>query len=91
MNDNPIHVIPADGQSAEEVAEIFTVIAADQGLESEVHVDGEEVIVPRSLTVRTVNLTGFPPSNEKYTLQQPVNLFGSAQGEAGPDFYLASK
>jgi len=91
LNDNPIHVIPADGQSAEEVAEIFTVIAAEQGLESEVHVDGEEVIVPRSLTVRTVNLTGFPPPNDMYALQEPVDLFGSAQGEAGPDFFIASK
>ncbi|MEV7519335.1 hypothetical protein [Streptomyces sp. NPDC091371] len=88
MSDNEIHVIPADGQSAEEVAEIFTAIAAEQGLEGEVHVDGAEVIVPRTLTVSTGSLSTFPPSNDRYALQGAVALCGSPTDEAGPDFYI---
>ncbi|MFJ8661192.1 hypothetical protein [Streptomyces sp. NPDC093795] len=93
MSDNEIHVIPADGQSVEEVAEIFTALAAEQGLESEVHVDGEGVIVPRTLTAPS-GLHDFPPKNQQpYTLQGPVQLVGSAGDEPGPDFslYVVSK
>ncbi|KOG36607.1 MULTISPECIES: hypothetical protein [Streptomyces] len=88
MSDNEIHVIPADGQSAEEVAKIFTAIAAEQGLEGDVHVDGEEVIVPRTLTVSTGSLSTFPPSTDRYALDEPVRLSGSPTGEPGPDFYI---
>ncbi|MFI2645754.1 hypothetical protein [Streptomyces sp. NPDC018610] len=89
MSDDEVHVIPADGQSAEEVAEIFTTIAAEQGLEDEVKVDGEKVIVPRSLSVRTSNvLTTFPPRSDIYSLTAPIELYGTPEDEPGDPFTI---
>ncbi|MEU0809830.1 hypothetical protein [Streptomyces sp. NPDC005970] len=71
MSDDVIHIVPTEGQSVEEVAEIFSQAAATQGLEGEVQVKGEQVIVPRSLSV---SLSNFPPKGDVYQLQQPIDL-----------------
>lgn len=71
MSDDVIRIVPTEGQGVEEVAEVFSQAAAAQGLDGEVQVEGEQVIVPRSLSV---GLTGFPPKGDLYQLQNPVDL-----------------
>lgn len=84
LSDDMIHIVPAEEQSAKEVAEILSQVAAAQGLEGEVRVEGDEVVVPRSLNVtfegntRATNVHSFPPVNQLYTLQEPVKLYPRA-------------
>ncbi|MEV0220424.1 hypothetical protein [Streptomyces sp. NPDC050704] len=88
MSDDMIHIVPAEEQSAEEVAEILTTVAAAQGLEDEVHVEGGEVVVPRSLKVMFQgNISTFPPVNQTYTLQEPVALYapGDSAGQGSSE------
>jgi len=87
LSDDKIHIIPAEEQSAEEVAEILTTVAAAQGLEDEVYVEGDQVIVPRSLHVTFQgNARSFPPVNQNYVLQEPVQLYnpGTTAAEGQP-------
>ncbi|WP_436497149.1 hypothetical protein [Actinokineospora sp. HUAS TT18] len=79
-----IHILPAEGQSAEEVAEIFTNAARSQGLDADaINVDGDEVIVPEDIAANLrTNLGSFPPVNQLYTLKEPVHL--SATDTTGP-------
>lgn len=69
-----IHIVPAEGQSAEEVAEIFTKAAKSQGLDAgAINVDGNEVIVPEDIAANLrTNLRSFPPANQNYVLHEPV-------------------
>lgn len=72
-----IHILPAEGQSAAEVAEVFANAAKSQGLDAgAINVEGDEVIVPEDLaaSLRT-GLRSFPPVNQNYVLQEPVQLF----------------
>jgi hypothetical protein len=76
VNDDMIHIIPAEEQSAEEVAEIFAKVAEAQGLQDEVHVEDGEVLVPKSLNVTFQgDSRAFPPVNQVYQLQEPVKLY----------------
>ncbi|MFI8083978.1 hypothetical protein ACIF6L_24630 [Kitasatospora sp. NPDC086009] len=89
MNDDVVRIAPCEDQSAEEVAEILSQAAAEQGIEDEVVVDGEEVIAPRSLMTGSAPVVGvgFPPppaadtnpdgpptSGQFYRLQGPIAL-----------------
>ena len=71
-----IHVIPTEGQSADEVAEVFTKAAAAQGLDADaINVEGDEVLVPQDIaaTLRT-NMKSFPPVNQTYQLTEAIML-----------------
>ncbi|MFG3350263.1 hypothetical protein ACGF1Z_35050 [Streptomyces sp. NPDC048018] len=87
MNDDVVRIVPCEDQSAEEVAEVLSQAAAEQGLEDEVVVDGEEVIAPRSLMTGSALVVGggFPPppaadpdgsshGGQLYKLRSPITL-----------------
>ncbi|CAM5512104.1 hypothetical protein SXANM310S_03783 [Streptomyces xanthochromogenes] len=87
MNDDVVRIVPCEDQSAEEVAEVLSQAAAEQGLQEEVVVDGEEVIAPRGLMggASPVVGAGFPPPPQRptdgsstngqlYRLQGPIAL-----------------
>jgi len=76
LSDDTVHIVPAEEQTAEEVAEILTEVAAAQGLEDEVYVEGGEVIVPRSLNVTFQgNARSFPPARRtSHTLWSRTKL-----------------
>ncbi|MFF5808680.1 hypothetical protein [Streptomyces sp. NPDC012746] len=87
MSDDVVRIVPCSEQSTEEVAEILSQAAAAQGLEGEVQIDGDDVIVPRSLSVASVRgIAGFPPppqgmnpdgsstGGQLYQLQKPIDL-----------------
>ncbi|MFG2640125.1 hypothetical protein ACGFYP_03975 [Streptomyces sp. NPDC048370] len=71
-----IHIIPAGGQSAEEVAEVFAKAAEARGMDADaISVDGGEVILPQDIAANLrTNLRSFPPVNQTYTLQEPMQL-----------------
>ncbi|WP_147420088.1 hypothetical protein [Streptomyces sp. WM6372] len=88
MNDDVVRIVPCEDQSAEEVAEVLSRAAVEQGLADEVFVDGEEVIAPRSLMTGSAPVVGvgFPPppqgpkadgsstSGQLYALRGPIAL-----------------
>ncbi|AYG85122.1 hypothetical protein DWB77_07338 [Streptomyces hundungensis] len=88
MNDDVVHIVPCDDQSVEEIAEVLSQAAAEQGLDDEVVIDGEEVIAPRSLMTGSAPVVGvgFPPppaetspdgsshDGQYYRLQSPIAL-----------------
>ena len=88
VNDDVVRIVPCEDQSVEEVAEVLSQAAAEQGLEDEVVVDGEEVIAPRSLMTGSAPVVGggFPPppaetnpdgpshGGQYYRLQSPIAL-----------------
>ncbi|WP_099906947.1 hypothetical protein [Streptomyces sp. TLI_171] len=88
MNDDVVRIVPSEDQSPEEVAEVLAQAAAEQGLEDEVVVEGEEVIAPRSLLTGSAPVvgSGFPPppagtspdgsstGGQLYKLQGPIAL-----------------
>ncbi|MEU4617425.1 hypothetical protein [Streptomyces umbrinus] len=67
MNDDVVRIVPCEDQSAEEVAEVLSQAATAQGLETEVVIEGEEVLAPRSLMVGASPVAGigFPPPPQK--------------------------
>ncbi|MFH8837615.1 hypothetical protein [Streptomyces sp. NPDC017868] len=72
-----IRIAPADGQAAEDVADVLAQAAEAQGLDAgEITLSGDQVVVPRALATRmdSSGLTGFPPENQAYRLQGPVDL-----------------
>jgi hypothetical protein len=87
-----IHILPAEGQSAKEVAEVFTKAAEAQGLDADaIELDGNEVIVPQEVAANLqTNLRSFPPVNQNYTLLEPVKLYepGSTAAEGDPSGVL---
>jgi hypothetical protein len=87
VNDDVVRIVPCEDQSAEEVAEVLSQAAAEQGLMEEVVIDGEEVIAPRALMTGSSPVVGagFPPppqasadgsstSGQLYALRAPIAL-----------------
>lgn len=84
-----IHISPAEGQSVEEAAEVVTKAAEARGLDTEgIEVRRDEVIVPLDVAAELLPKLGrsFPPVNQNYVLQEPVQFYkpGATAADGDP-------
>jgi hypothetical protein len=80
VSDDTIHIVPAEGQSAQEVADVLSGAARAQGIEDGVRIDGDRVLLARAFAPEAPFLAGFPPESAQYRLAEPIELDDRGDG-----------
>ncbi|MYV99229.1 hypothetical protein [Streptomyces sp. SID3343] len=80
MSDDTIHIVPAEGQNAQDVAKVLSGAARAQNIEDTVRVDGDRVLLARAFAPEAPSLAGFPPESAQYRLSEPIELDDRGDG-----------